>query len=75
MANILQSNGAIVTRMNYLGDWGTQFGILAAGFEKFGDKTLLNDQKIMHLYDVYVKANQESEKNPEFGRYVNEIRS
>lgn len=58
----------IVTKINYLGDWGTQFGILAAGFEKFGDENELNEKKIMHLYDIYVKANAEAAANPEFGR-------
>lgn len=43
--------------MNYLGDWGKQFGLLAVGFEMFGDETLLEKDPIQHLYEVYVKVN------------------
>ena len=43
--------------MNYLGDWGKQFGLLAVGFEMFGDEGLLAEDPIQHLYEVYVKIN------------------
>jgi len=43
--------------MNYLGDWGKQFGLLAVGFEMFGKEELLKTDPIQHLYEVYVKVN------------------
>jgi len=46
-----------VVTLNYLGDWGTQFGLLLAGFEKFGDNEQLKTNPVQHLYDVYVKSN------------------
>ena len=33
VANIHEKVGNSVTRINYLGDWGTQFGLLVAGLE------------------------------------------
>lgn len=43
--------------MNYLGDWGKQYGLLALGFEKFGDRVKLKENPIKHLFDVYVQIN------------------
>jgi arginyl-tRNA synthetase len=43
--------------MNYLGDWGKQYGVLAVGFERFGSEEALLQNPIGHLFDVYVKIN------------------
>src|SRR3989304_1802928 len=57
LANIFEFSGYKVAKINYLGDWGTQFGRLLAGYQKFGrEKSLLKDP-INYLLDVYVKAN------------------
>ncbi|KAI8141727.1 arginyl-tRNA synthetase [Fennellomyces sp. T-0311] len=56
---IHQAMGYDVMGINYLGDWGKQYGLLAVGFEKFGDETLLAKDPIHHLYNVYVKINTE----------------
>ncbi|KAI9846428.1 MAG: hypothetical protein M1837_004019 [Sclerophora amabilis] len=58
LANIYEGAGWEVTRMNYLGDWGTQFGLLAMGWEMFGDETKLQENPIAHLYDIYVEVNK-----------------
>jgi arginyl-tRNA synthetase len=57
LANVHEACGWQVTRMNYLGDWGKQFGLLAVGFEMFGKEELLEKDPIQHLYEVYVKVN------------------
>lgn len=44
--------------MNYLGDWGKQYGVLAVGFDKFGSEGELEKNPIGHLYDVYVKISK-----------------
>ena len=57
LGNLYDEAGWDVTRMNYLGDWGKQYGVLAVGFDKFGSEEKLKENPIGHLYDVYVKIN------------------
>ena len=59
LANLHAKLGQNVTRVNYLGDWGTQYGILAVGFNKYGSMDELRASPIKHLLDVYVKANED----------------
>uniref|UniRef100_H3DG60 Probable arginine--tRNA ligase, mitochondrial n=1 Tax=Tetraodon nigroviridis TaxID=99883 RepID=H3DG60_TETNG len=63
IANLKQSLGNKVIRMNYLGDWGMQFGLLGAGFGQFGCQEELKQNPLQHLFEVYVKANQEAESS------------
>ena len=58
LARLHQARGWTVFGINYLGDWGKQFGLLATGFERHGDPKRLNDAK--HLVEVYVKTNKEA---------------
>ncbi|CAG8448528.1 6657_t:CDS:2 [Ambispora gerdemannii] len=61
VGNVLDANGWKTIRMNYLGDWGKQYGLLAIGFEKYGSEEELLKDPIKHLYDVYVKINKDAE--------------
>ncbi|KAF7657382.1 hypothetical protein LDENG_00028220 [Lucifuga dentata] len=63
IANLKQSLGNSVIRMNYLGDWGMQFGLLSVGFDRFGCQEKLKENPLQHLFDVYVQANKEAENN------------
>ncbi|PBK72242.1 arginyl-tRNA synthetase [Armillaria solidipes] len=65
LANLYKSCGWDVISMNYLGDWGTQFGLIAVGFEKYGSQEELEKDAIKHLFDIYVKINKDAEANPE----------
>ena len=56
LANIFEFSGYKVTKINYPGDWGTQFGRLLAGYQKFGKEKLLLKDPINYLLKVYVKA-------------------
>lgn len=57
VANIKNVIGHKVFRLNYLGDWGTQFGLLCIGFKAFGSEDELQKNPIGHLFKVYVAAN------------------
>jgi len=58
IANIAEFVGYKPIRVNYLGDWGTQFGKLIFGYEKFGNEDKLMKNPIKHLLDIYVKVNK-----------------
>lgn len=59
LANLYQGAGWDVIRINYLGDWGKQYGLLALGFEKYGDEAALSKDPINHLFEIYVKINND----------------
>uniref|UniRef100_A0AAQ4QJ00 Probable arginine--tRNA ligase, mitochondrial n=1 Tax=Gasterosteus aculeatus aculeatus TaxID=481459 RepID=A0AAQ4QJ00_GASAC len=65
IANLKQCLGNNVIRMNYLGDWGMQFGLLGAGFAKFGCQEKLKQNPLQHLFEVYVEVNKDVEQNEE----------
>uniref|UniRef100_A0A023GMR0 Probable arginine--tRNA ligase, mitochondrial n=1 Tax=Amblyomma triste TaxID=251400 RepID=A0A023GMR0_AMBTT len=66
LCNLLSLAGHHVTRLNFLGDWGTQCGLLVAGFGKYGNSEELAKDPLRHLLSVYVAANAEAEKDPDF---------
>ncbi|SCU82859.1 LAMI_0C01156g1_1 [Lachancea mirantina] len=61
IANLYEKLGWDVVRLNYLGDYGKQFGILAVGYEKYGDEAKLAKDPINHLFEVYVRINKDIE--------------
>ncbi|KAJ2228871.1 arginyl-tRNA synthetase [Coemansia sp. RSA 1722] len=62
--NIYKAHGWDTISMNYLGDWGKQYGLLAIGFSRFGSEEKLVEDPIRHLYDVYVNINKAAEEDP-----------
>lgn len=59
IANINKHFSNNVTKINYLGDWGTQFGMLQYGLRaKNIDISNLNNAPIKTLYEAYVYANK-----------------
>lgn len=52
VANIHAGMGWDVVRMNYLGDWGKQIGLLAAGWSRFGSEEEFRRQPLVHLLGV-----------------------
>lgn len=51
--------------INYLGDHGTQFGILLAAYELWGDRDAINQDPINELLKLYVRYNEMVEKDPD----------
>lgn len=62
--NLYKACGWEVISLNYLGDWGTQFGMITTGFEKYGSQEELEKDAIKHLYDVYVKVSKDADSDP-----------
>ncbi|XP_077606417.1 putative arginine--tRNA ligase, mitochondrial isoform X1 [Crocuta crocuta] len=63
IANLKEALGHQVTRINYLGDWGMQFGLLGTGFQLFGYEEKLQSSPLQHLFEVYVQVNKEAADN------------
>ncbi|XP_078255933.1 putative arginine--tRNA ligase, mitochondrial [Rhinoraja longicauda] len=73
IANLKQALGDDVIRINYLGDWGLQFGLLGAGFQMFGSEEKLNANPLQHLFDVYVEVNRLAEDREDIQRAAQEF--
>ncbi|KAH8893655.1 arginyl-tRNA synthetase [Thozetella sp. PMI_491] len=55
LSTLYESMGYKVIRINYLGDWGRQYGLLACGWKRHGDDAAFSKDPIGHLFDIYVK--------------------
>ena len=60
LANLYERSGWKVIRVNYLGDWGRQYGLLANAFEMYGSEASLQKDPIGHLFDIYVQISKVS---------------
>lgn len=49
--------------INYLGDWGTQFGKMIVAYKKWGDKNSVENGGVDVLVELYVKFHNEAEKD------------
>lgn len=65
ISNLYEGAGWDVVRINYLGDWGKQYGLLALAFERYGDEEALNKDPINHLFNLYVRINGEIKEEEE----------
>jgi len=65
LINILRARGYKVVGINFLGDWGTQFGKLLYAFEQWGNEKKLEDEPIQHLLELYVRFHKEAKENPD----------
>lgn len=74
IGNLLEFTGNGVIKLNYLGDWGTQFGMLQVGVEmmNLSDEDIRKDP-IKILYNSYVAANQASSKDASIATKSREI--
>ncbi|MGM9645915.1 MAG: arginine--tRNA ligase [Eubacteriales bacterium] len=49
--------------INYLGDWGTQFGKLIVAYDLWGDEKTVEERGVDELVDLYVRFHAEAEKD------------
>lgn len=66
LSNLFNFLNNKVTKLNYLGDWGTQFGFIKVGIDELNyTKDDIKTNPIKMLYESYVHANKLGESNPE----------
>jgi arginyl-tRNA synthetase len=65
LVKLYQAAGYDVKRLNYPGDWGTQFGLLLTAWRKWGDEEKLAAPEggVRYLVELYQRANAEAKKD------------
>ncbi len=69
---ILGKCGYKTYTINYLGDWGTQFGKMIVAYEKWGDLDAIKKDPINELTKLYVRFHNEAESHPEYEELARE---
>lgn len=64
LKNICLKTGYKVYTINYLGDYGTQFGKLIYAYKKWGNEEEVKKNPIVELKKLYVKFHEEASTNP-----------
>lgn len=62
--NIYKALGYNTIGINYIGDYGTQFGVMIAAYKLWGDKEAIDADPINELLKLYVRYNSEAEDDP-----------
>ena len=65
LGHIYSKLGYKAIRINHLGDWGKQFGMLIVAYKLWGDKEAIEANPIDELLKLYVRINAEADENPE----------
>lgn len=69
--NIMKYQGFNTTGVNYIGDYGTQFGMMISAYLKWGDENKINADPIKELLNLYVKYNKVAKEDE---AYMDEAR-
>lgn len=64
IAKTLEKVGYTPIKINYLGDYGTQFGKLFTAYRLWGNEEDVKKDPITNLFHYYVKFHEEAEKDP-----------
>ena len=62
---IFKKAGYNTVSINYLGDWGTQFGKMIVAYEKWGNEAQIKADPINELSKLYVRFHEEAKDKPE----------
>lgn len=64
LSNIFRKMGYNTIKINHLGDWGKQFGLLMVAYKKWGSKEAVEANPIDELLQLYVRIKAEIENDP-----------
>ncbi|EGJ43079.1 arginine--tRNA ligase [Streptococcus sanguinis] len=64
LSNIFRRIGYNTIKINHLGDWGKQFGLLMVAYKKWGSQEAVEANPIDELLKLYVRINAEIENDP-----------
>lgn len=65
LAKIFEKLGYKAVKINHLGDWGKQFGMLIVAYKKWGDEEAVRANPIKELLQLYVRINKEAQSQPQ----------
>lgn len=60
---LLEKSGYQPVKINYLGDWGTQFGKLLVAYRLWGNEKQVQDAPIETLLALYIRFHDEAERD------------
>ncbi|MBN2796248.1 MAG: arginine--tRNA ligase [Clostridia bacterium] len=63
LARIYKALNYNVTRINHLGDYGTQFGKMILAYKLWGDRAVIEQNPVDELVKLYVKFHDEADKD------------
>jgi arginyl-tRNA synthetase len=63
LAAISEKCGYETVKINYIGDWGTQFGKLISAYLRWGNEEQVKENPIPELTALYVRFHEEAEKD------------
>ncbi|MCB5121717.1 arginine--tRNA ligase [Streptococcus mutans] len=72
LSNIFQKLGYETVKINHLGDWGKQFGMLIVAYKKWGNEEAVRSHPIDELLKLYVRINAETKNHPELDEEARE---
>lgn len=64
IALLLEKSGFRPVKINYIGDWGTQFGKLLTAYRKWGIEENVRQAPIETLLKLYIRFHEEAEQDP-----------
>ncbi len=73
LKNMLTFLGQKVVGINYIGDWGTQFGKVICAYKKWGSQEKLQVDPIAHLLDLYVQFHEKAQTDESLVEEAREI--